>query len=474
MSKIGSLMHLGKRSMQNSKAGLQTTAHNIANRGTEGYSRQRVDLVHSDPVGSLGKRIGTGAKVANIESIRNDYLEKQIETETQKLGFHSSTADGMMRVEQIYNEQQNKGLNRFVAEFFNSFRELSNSPENLAVRTLVKEKAVALTEDFQRIHGQLRDIQKDLDFQIKTEITEVNAMIEEIASLNKKIATVELQDTPANDERDRRNLLLKKLGEKINIKYAENDDGIITVRAGNTATLVSGFDHTRLSVQGSNGKNGMRQGAAEIYFHPTKNIAPVNITKQITSGSVGGALKVREEFVEKLLDKNDAMAFTIATEVNKLHIGGVDRYSKPGVLFFDLVTEQKDASNAIRVNQTIQEDAGRISAGYQVNAPGDNRLAHKIASLQHESLFQGSATMDDYYNSMVGEVAVNTKQANMRLEHHGNIVGQLANIRESISGVSLDEETTKMIELQKAFDASARVIRTADELLDTVINIKRY
>ncbi|MCB0349382.1 MAG: flagellar hook-associated protein FlgK, partial [Bdellovibrionales bacterium] len=110
MSKLGSLMDMGRRSMQNSQTGLRTVAHNIANRSTEGYSRQRVDLQHNPPVGDQGKRIGTGARVANIESIRNDYLEKQIEGETQKLGFQTSSSDGMTRVEQIYNEQSNKGL----------------------------------------------------------------------------------------------------------------------------------------------------------------------------------------------------------------------------------------------------------------------------------------------------------------------------------------------------------------------------
>tara|TARA_B100001248_G_C27399520_1_gene468906 strand:- start:3417 stop:4799 length:1383 start_codon:yes stop_codon:yes gene_type:complete len=460
--------------MQNSQLGLRTVAHNIANRSTEGYSRQRVDFVHSQPVGSQGKRVGTGAQVSALESVRNDYLEKQIEKETQKLGMHQSEADGMARIEQIYNEQQNKGLNRFVSEFFNAFRELANSPESLPIRTLVKEKAVALSEDFGRIHNQLRDVQKDLDYQIKTEVEEINAMTQEIAALNEEISMVELQDQTANDERDRRNLLLKKLGEKVNIKYAENDEGIVTVMMGSTGILVSGYDSYKLTAREGTGDSVVRQGNVEVLLHPTKHGAPVNMTKQITRGKIGGALHIRDNVIENLLQKNDKLAFTIANEVNKAHIQGVDRYSKSGILFFDLMPEQQDAAAKIRVNETVQIDPGRISAGYQPGSPGDNRVAHRIAAIQYSELFEGGANIDEYYNSMVGEVAVETKQANMRHEHHDKIVQQLGNIRESISGVSLDEETTKMIELQKAFDASARVIRTADELLDTVLNIKRY
>ncbi len=466
---------MGRRSMQNSQTGLRTVAHNIANRSTEGYSRQRVDLQHNPPVGDQGKRVGTGARVVNIESIRNDYLEKQIEGETQKLGFQTSSSDGMTRVEQIYNEQSNKGLNRFVAEFFNSFRELTNNPESLAVRTLVKENATALTQDFQRIHGQLRDIQKDLDFQIKTEVSQINAMTDEIAGLNQKISSIEVQGAPANDERDRRNLLLKELGEKINIKYAENDEGIVTVHAGSTAVLVSGYESMKLSAHESHGTNGERPGRAEIFFHPSETLTPVKITSQINSGKIGGALEIRDNVIENLLEKNDELAFTISNEVNKVHIEGVDRYSKPGILFFDLLGDKKDASANIKLNESVEKDVGRIAAGYQEGGPGDNRVAHKIAGIQFESVLnKGSANIDDFYNSLVGEVAVITKQTNMRKDHHGNIVKQLGNIRESISGVSLDEETTKMIEMQKAFDASARIIRTADELFDTVLNLKRY
>ena len=85
----------------------------------------------------------------------------------------------------------------------------------------------------------------------------------------------------------------------------------------------------------------------------------------------------------------------------------------------------------------------------------------------------GTATFDDFYNSMVGKLAVKVGKANQEAEHQKNIVSQLNNVRESISGVSLDEEAVKMIEFQKAFDASARVIRTADEMFDTVLNLKR-
>ena len=299
-------------------------------------------------------------------------------------------------------------------------------------------------------------------------------MASEIASLNEKISVVEIQGRNANDERDRRDLLLKQLGEKIDIKYTENETGQVSVMAGANATLVSGFTASELTTQPSNKFEGHRYGALKIILKPSKTTSPVDVTKQFDGGRVGAALDVRDNYVESLLDDLDQVAYNVATEVNSIHIEGNDRYGNKGVLFFDLLNGPSNAAANLKLNSTVERDPSRISAGLSTNGPGDNRIANAIANVQHsKSMNGGTATLDDYYTSLVGKVAVTVNKANMTAEHQKGIVDQLKNIRESISGVSLDEETTKMIELQKSFDASARVIRTADEMFDTVLNLKR-
>ncbi len=474
MSRLSGLMDIGRRSLMNSQLGLQTTSHNIANQSTEGYSRQRIEQVANVPVGKEGLQIGTGARVLAVRATRNDYLEKQINNESEKGGFAKASAEGLMRTEQVFNEQINKGLNRFVSEFFNSFRELANSPESLAARTLVKETAIAMTDDFHRIHRQLRDVQFDLDNQIRSTITEINGIAEEIASLNEKVSTIEIQGGTANDERDRRNLLIQRLSEKVNIRHAENEDGQVNISVGDTAILVSGFDHMSLSVAPIKGDEKRRDGNLDIYYKFSEDADPVNITRQIRSGEIAGSLHVRDDIIHELLNDMDELAFKISREVNREHVGGVDRYSNPGNLFFNILSQEKDAAEFIKIDNAIYEDSGKIVAGFAEGGPADNRVANRIAAIQSKEIMRGNfGTVDDFYNGLVGELAVITKKNNMKSEHQGNIVDQLKNIRESISGVSLDEETTKMIELQKQFDASARMIRTADEMFETVLSLKR-
>jgi flagellar hook-associated protein 1 FlgK len=361
-----------------------------------------------------------------------------------------------------------------MGEFFNSFRELSNNPESVAARSMVKESAEFLTKNFQHVNQQLGSIQADADFRIATKVEEINQLTKEISSLNMKIANVEVTGAPANDERDRRDELVKELGNKVNIKYAEGKSGQLTITAGNTAVLVSGSSCCELQCAPTGERVDKKEGNFDIFYKSSEYSTPFNVTKQLTGGEIGGLLNVRDEVINRSLDKLDELAYSLATEVNKAHVEGFDRYDQTGQMFFNQPGTMKGASQTIAVAKDIREDVNRISAAAQDQAPGDNRIANIISALEYKQALQGgTSTFDNFYSGMVGQIGIEAQRANSAMESQKDIVSQLKNIRESISGVSLDEETTKMIEFQKAFDASARLIKTADEMMDTVLNLKR-
>lgn len=469
MSKISSMMDVGKRSMMNSQTALQTVSHNIANKSTEGFSRQRVEILSNPPIGEGKVRVGMGARAGVVTRTNNSWLEKQIQREGTNLGYTDARAESLGRVEQVYNEQTNKGLNQYMTAFFNSFRELANNPESLSTRTIVRESSEAMTKQFSHVISQLNDVQEDIDGQVRTLTSEVNQISKEIAQLNEKVQIVEAQGAPANDERDRRDLLLKKLGEKIDISWAEGSDGHVAVTAGRTAILVSGTSST--DIQAAREEGG---GKVQIFYRSSDKGTPVNITEQVKGGRIGGALEVRDQVIGGLINSIDEMAYTMATEVNKAHIEGFDRYGQNGVLFFEMPDSVSGAASTLSMNRTLYNDVGRIAAGAKTNSPGDATIANVISSLQSRTVMEdGSSTFDDFYNSQVGQIGTITQRAVKGQEAQKDIVSQLNNIRESVSGVSLDEETTKLIEFQKAYDASARLIRTADEMFDTILNLKR-
>ncbi len=474
MARIGSLMNMGQQAMANSQTSLQTTSHNIANSNTEGYTRQRVDQASAQPLTIGNNRIGQGARTVAVKRITNEYLTKQINSENNKLGMATGKQDSLLRVEQIFNESINKGLNHFLGDFFNSFREMSNNPESQATRALVKENSKTLVDDFHRIDGQLNSVQSDIDFQIHAHVGQINGYGKEIASLNEKIHQVEVQGAYANDERDKRDLLVKKLGELVNIRSAEGDNGKYAITVGNTGVLVSGSESNELFSQSTPGREGKREGNVDIMFAHGDSKVVHQLTNEIKGGKLGGLLEVRDVVINSLHDNLDHVAFNVGEAVNAVHEAGFDRYNNTGQTFFNPLDEEFHAATNIGVNDAILKDPGKIAAALIKDSPGDNRVSNAIAELQERKLLKGgTSTVDDYFNGMVGEYAILTQKNNIVYEHQKNIVAQLNNVRESVSGVSLDEEVADMVKFQKTFEASARLIKVADEMFETVLSIKR-
>lgn len=473
MSKIHSMMDIGKRSMMNSQTALQTSGHNISNKNTEGFSRQRVEIQTNVPIGMGKLRYGMGSKTAAVTRINNPYLERQIGNERSLGSFYDGKAEAMARVEQVYNEQQNKGLNQFVADFFSSVQELANNPESLATRTQVRETADFMTKDFKRMHTQLTEITRDLDQQITSQLDEVNGMTKEIATLNEKIQQVELSGGHANDERDRRELLLKQVGDRINIKWAEGSDTTVTVTAGNSALLVAGYDSKTLIAKGTPETDTKGEGNVDIFYLSNDRAEPLKVTQQLTGGKIGGTLEVRDKVVTDLLGDVDKMAYSFAANMNEVHRSGFNAYNETEQNFFELPSQLRHASANLKVTSEIMDDVGRIATGAAQGSPGDARVANQMARLQQSKVMNGEHTFDEYYNSVVGKVGIQARRSETASTTQRDIIKQMNNLRESVSGVSLDEEATKLIEYQKSFDASARLIRTADEMFDTVLNLKR-
>ncbi len=472
MSRIWSIMDIGKQSMMNSQTALQTISHNIANKNVAGYSRQRVDIETANPTVDGRLLLGNGAVAKRIVRIHNPFIEKQLQQAINVEGERDARASLLGRVDQVFNEQQHGGLNKSIDGFFNAYREMSNDPENVVLRDQVKEQAKFMAQDFRGVSGRLQHIQGEADFEIHNEVANVNKITGEIASLNKKIAAVEIDGVTANDERDRRDELVRELGKMINIRYAESKTGELTVTAGDSAILVSGSMHRNLTVESTPGRKGKAEGDVDIFYQATNDGTPVVVTKQITGGSLGGLLQVRDQFINHTLDKVDDLAYTLATQINQIHKSGYDRLNRPGVDLF-VVGNKKGAASRMAVNQLVLEDPGRLVAAAQPNAPGDNRVANLISSLEYQNAMgKGQSTFDGFYDNIVGDVGATSARANSEKASQKDIVDQIKNIRDSISGVSLDEETEKMIEYQKMFEASARLINVANEMMNTVMHLK--
>lgn len=459
--------------MMASKAMIATTGHNIANSNTEGYSRQRVQTEASDPHASFAHgMVGTGTQVSRIERVNDEYIEKQIRNGARDMANFEEKDMVLKQAEDIFNEMNGDGLNRLVARFYNEFRKLGNEPENEAIRQSVREATNAMANDFRRIRNEVVELSRHIDARLDGYAGEVNATAGEIRDLNLRINAAELSGAPANDLQDKRDQALKKLATYMDVNTHQDNHGNYTVDIRGVGPLVVNTEAEKLStVRSPEDANGKIENALDI---KSSGSAQAVITHQIKGGKLGALLEVRDQTLSTVLDRLDELAFTITTSINDIHRMGYTRDGATGINYFKPLEGKERASEYIGLSDAISANANNIATALQSGSPGDNRIAIAISSLQHQPLLNdGKTTVDEWYNSIVSDIGVTAARAKANISQQRDIMTNLQKTRDQVSGVSLDEETANLMQFQHTYDASAKVIQIADEMLKTVLDLKR-
>lgn len=461
--------------MTASKAAIATTGHNISNANTEGYSRQRVDLQTSTPHPKAGDRrvIGTGVNIERVSRTNDEYLEKQIRNSGRVMS-HMEEKDLMLRqVEDIFNEMGGEGLNRLMSRYFNEFRKLANEPDNEAVRQSVRESTQAMINDFKRIRTEVVDVSRHIDARIGGYISEVNATAEEVKNLNTRIREAEIGGGAPNDLLDKRDVALKKLATFMDISSHKDNQGNVCVDVVGVGPLVNGPNAEKfLGYRSPADEYGKAESALDI---KTSGNARGVVTHQLKGGKLGALLEVRDQTISAVLDRLDELAFNVVNATNSIHSQGFTREGFQGVDFFKGLSQKERAAEFISLSDEVRGSTNNIATAAIPDAPGDNRIALLISGLQgHRIMADGKATADDFYNSMVSDVGVTTNRNREGMNQQKDIQTQLNKMRDQISGVSLDEETANLMQFQHTYGAAAKVIQVADEMLKTVLELKRY
>ena len=181
------LFSIGRSSLRTTKKSLETTSHNIANSNTEGFSRQRITTQTNIPVNEGSYVLGTGVNIQSVKRVHDGLIEQNLNKSLSQHKFNEERTFQLGRVEEIFNEINSDGLNKVLNRFFNSFRELSNQPENEVVRALVRDNANLVVSDFHRIDASIEGVKESIDAKIKASVEEINVFSEGISRLNKEI-----------------------------------------------------------------------------------------------------------------------------------------------------------------------------------------------------------------------------------------------------------------------------------------------
>ncbi|MFP3911508.1 MAG: flagellar hook-associated protein FlgK [Desulfobacteraceae bacterium] len=462
MASIYGVLDVGRQGLLVQQEAINVTAHNISNANTPGYTRQRLITETTTPITTKSGQMGTGVRAGGIERAYDRYLTQQISDETEIRGKWEAAKEGLERVELVFNEASGSGLQESMGAFWNAWQDLANNPSGQTERQMLVGAAENMAYNFQQAYNDLAAVQDELNTNISQAVSQINVKAEEIAELNRQIIHIEAGGDTANDHRDKRDLRVKELSEMIDISASEQDNGSVTITLGAGGTLVEVSDTYELSTV-SNPSSGF----SDVVWADDPTETPIN--DDISGGKLRGWLDVRDVTIEGYKSDMDSLVISISDEVNDLHSGGYGLDGSTGNDFFTGALEDND----FEMNSDLSDDINKIAAsGTAAGVPGDNSNAVAIADLQHSlTMSSNTATFDDYYNSIVSSVGFDVQAATSSYTNRDAMISSLENYRESISGVSLDEEMINMIQQESAYQAAAKLISNVDEMLQTLMAI---
>lgn len=479
---MANTLSIGASGLQSAKTSMETTSHNIANVNTEGYTRKRVVQQTRNPLARDGLSRGTGVHVRDVRRVHDQQVERRLHLATTANGFFEERVRQLRQVENVFSDLEGGGLDRSLAEFHNAFRELANRPEDEAMRSIVRDKAGMVVRDFRRLAGTIEELRGVIDGRIENEVRKANELLEGIAKLNVRIVGMEAAGTEAGDLRDRRDRLIRRLSESFGVRVYDGDRGELNVIAHGVGELVSGGRARRLATG-----RAPPSGSVEVYFREGR---AGSVSGKFASGRLGALVGARDGDLRTLAEGVDAIAFALARSVNAAHGRGYAARPVPtgpdgsalpadgrgpttGIAFFREPAGVPGAAGSLALSDEVRADLSNIVTALAPNAPGDNRVALAIAGVQRERIVdEGRATLEEHYLGHVGRIGVAARRASLEAERAGGILAQIEGLKEGVSGVNLDEEAANMIRHQHAYEASAKVMRTAEEMLRTVLEIK--
>ncbi|MEJ2635661.1 MAG: flagellar hook-associated protein FlgK, partial [Calditrichia bacterium] len=444
-----------------SRLGMDITSHNIANVNTPGFSRQRVENKAAYPMQLPQGQLGLGVRSEQIVRVRDGLLDAQYRQTSFSLGNATVKENLYTQLESIMQEPDETGIGNLMTDFFSEFSNLAADPENTAIRSTLRQKAISLVDAFHRKDEQLASMQESIRNDTLSAVDQVNQLTGQIADLNRQITTAEISTGKANDLRDQRDLLLDKLSEYVKITYTEDQRGQLTVNTEGM-NLVSGVEAKAISAKTINDGVQIR---LQLMDSNGK-------TADVQYGRLGGMLEMYNKTIPGMLDKLDTLSSNLVTEVNRLHSAGqrlpVGDPPTPsaGIDFFT----GTDAGT-INISREIMDDVSNIASSVD-GTPGNGEVAIAISNIRNQKMFNGgSQTLDDFYTGAINSLGIEIQKSQNTRQSQELLQQQISNQRDAASGVSLDEEMTNLIKYQRSFEAAAKVVGAVDEMMQTIINM---
>ena len=358
-------LEIGKRGLLSHQQALHVTGHNISNAENKEYSRQRVVITAAEPLylpalnrSNAPGNIGQGSMVQTVERIRDSFIDDRIVIEKDVMGFWKTKSDFIYQVESVYNEPSDQSVRSRLDELWKAFEELSKYPEERSTREVVKEKAVNLANEVRNVYRQLYDLQLDANRQVFHRVNQINMYARDIRDLNERILKAEALGDNPNDLKDKRDALIEKLSNTVNISVGRSDrDETIVYIAGEN--LVQG-EIIRPLAAVPDPANG---GFFKVVWKDT------GTDVEVKGGELAGLIEVRDKILRENINDVNAFAINMADLTNEVHRDGFGRNGETNADFFRHIT----VSDNVDGNHDLNNDGiNDVTAVFRVS--GANKV----------------------------------------------------------------------------------------------------
>lgn len=451
---------------------LEVSGQNVANANTVGYTRQRATMV-SQPTAvvasmfSTSDGVGNGTRVTGVARLADTFLDTQVRVTTSSAAYLDVRATAYSTLEKSVGEPAKTGLASQLSTMWSAWQDLGNTPNKDSARSVVLETSTAVADRLASLYTSAQTQWEQARTSTVGAVAEANTIAANVADLNKQILNIQNAGGNANELMDQRDLYVTQLSELVGGVASVRDNGQIDVLLGGNS-LVSGTTVHKLAVAG-----------ATTFAQATDATTPVAVTVEwadrptvpvgLSGGTVAGQLSVLAPadatgtggILAEAAARYDALAVTIATQVNALHTTGYTVAGTAGGAFFSF-----DAGKpaALGLSVAITDKADIAVAGANLGAL-DGSIGTVIGKLGT------SATGPDaQWSATVVELGSRASSATARSTVAEAARSNASAQQLSQASVDTDEETVNMLAYQRAYEGAARVMTAIDEMLDTLIN----
>lgn len=504
-----------------SQYGLDVTGQNISNINSTGYTRQVVDQVSLSLKNSARyastTTVGQGALVTGISQIRDPYLDIRFRNEVSKVGESDVKLAGLEEIESILDEVSTDGIQTKLSEMIEYLEDLSLNTSSEEFENMVKSSVDSLTKYLNQCADQLETIRENqTDALTEVDVPEINNILSNIAELNKSIRNGQICGDDALELIDQRNVLIDELASympidvtyvptKITDSITIDELQINFVGGENTFTLVDHTDHVSLEIPDGTTQINILDSDGNPVVDSSGNDIGTDVNSEFTSGSLKGCLELLNEsgifdgdtnsfkgigYYQNMLD---TFANKLATTFNDLNNAGLpsgtateDLHDMFGSSDGGTITAKNICVASGWANSEYGITASVTTDGSEPASGANENILKMISAMEsdHTFTFEGADAADtsddvdlftgsfhEFISDINSVLAVDIKSETTLLDNHVAVTSEISSAKESISGVSLDEEGMNLLKYQNTYAAAARLMTTLDEAIDSILNM---